>query len=41
MKSDTHLCGSDTDPGRSTYYKTTNFIKGDFYNGITRREDNR
>ncbi len=41
MKSDSHLCGSDSVPGRSTNFKTTN-LKGDYYNGITRRrEDNR
>ncbi len=37
MKSDTHKCGSDPAPGRSTI-KTT--YKGD-YHGNGRRKDNR
>ena len=40
MKSDTHICSSDSAPGRSTK-KTTNNLIGDYYNGITRRKDYR
>ncbi|WP_255345410.1 hypothetical protein [Butyrivibrio sp. XBB1001] len=44
MKSSSHLYASSSDPapGRSTKLKTTKLnIIGDYYNGITRREDNR
>ena len=38
MKTDSHKCGSDPAPGRSTI--KTAYRKGD-YHGITRRENNR
>jgi hypothetical protein len=41
MKSDTRICSSDSAPGRSTMPKTTNLIRGDLNNGITRRKDYR
>lgn len=44
MKSSSHLYASSSDPapGRSTMLKTTQLnLIGDYYNGITRREDNR
>jgi hypothetical protein len=39
MKSDSHLCSSDSAPGRSTMLKATNKLIGDYYNGNTRRKD--